>query len=85
MFYVYCRAHKKISKKRRICVEVTYGLNNQKIGRVVAWHEDATQKGNFVLTIETSTGTVIHSVEKKLSEKQEEELKRIVPKDDTGL
>ncbi len=66
-------------------VYITYGMNNQKTGRVVAWHEDATQNGNFVLSIETSTGTVIHSVEKQLSEKQAEELKRIVPKDNTGL
>lgn len=64
---------------------INYGLNNEKKGWVTAWHEDATQAGNYVLTLQTSTGTVIHAIEKKLNEKQKEELMRTVPKDTTGL
>lgn len=64
---------------------INYGFNSAKKGWVTAWHEDATQKGNYVLTLQTSTGTVIHAIEKKLNEKQKEELMRTVPKDNTGL
>lgn len=64
---------------------INYGLNNAKKGWVTAWHEDTTQAGNYVLTLQTSTGTVIHAIEKKLNEKQKEELMRTVPKDNTGL
>lgn len=64
---------------------IDYGLNNAKKGWVTAWHEDATQAGNYVLTLQTSTGTVIHAIEKKLNKKQKEELMRMVPKDNTGL
>jgi len=64
---------------------INYGLNNTKKGWVTAWHEDATQAGNYVLTLQTLTGTLIHAIEKKLNEKQKEELMRMVPKDNTGL
>lgn len=66
-------------------VYIHYGLNNEKEGLVTAWHEDSTQEGNYVLTIQTSTGTVIHAIEKKLNEKQIDELIRTVPKDSTGI
>ena len=64
---------------------INYGLNNAKKGWVTAWHEDATQAGNYVLTLQTSTGSVIHAIEKQLSEEQIDELTRAVPKDSTGI
>ena len=64
---------------------ITYGLNNEKEGWVTAWHEDSTEEGNYVLTIQTSRGRVIHAIEKKLNDKQRDELMRTVPKDSTGL
>jgi len=64
---------------------INYGLKNDKQGWVAAWHEDATQAGNYVLTLQTSTGAVIHAIEKQLSEEQIDELIRTVPKDSTGI
>lgn len=65
-------------------MKINYGFLNEKEGRVVAWHEDTTKKGNYVLTVQDSFGNLIHAVEKKLNNDEISKLKNI-PKDDTGL
>lgn len=32
--------------------------------KVIAWHEDATRAGNYVLTLETATGRQIPAIER---------------------
>lgn len=54
--------------------------------KVIAWHEDATQAGNYILTLETPLGRQIPAVERNdLTPDQIDELKTTVPKDSTGL
>jgi len=54
--------------------------------KVVAWHEDATRAGNYVLTLQTATGRHISAIERDdLTPAQVQELKDTVPKDSTGL
>ena len=54
--------------------------------KVIAWHEDATQEGNYILTLETPLGRQIPAVERNdLTPDQIQELKTTVPKDSTGL
>lgn len=64
---------------------IKYGSFNDKEGKIVAWHEDATQVGNYILTVQTSTGRKIHAIEKRLDPDQVKELIDNVPKDSTGL
>lgn len=53
---------------------------------VVAWHEDATQAGNYVLTLKSSLGNLYHAIERNnLTPEQIHELETTVPKDETGL
>lgn len=63
-------------------MEIEYG--SRKL-QVVEWHEDATQQGNYVLTLMTEQGNRIQAVERKLTPEQVEELKDTVRKDSTGL
>jgi len=54
--------------------------------KVIAWHEDTTRAGNYVLTLETPTGRHISAIERSnLTPEQIHELKTTVPKDSTGL
>lgn len=54
--------------------------------KVIAWHEDTTQAGNYILTLETPLGRQIPAVERNdLTPDQIHELKTTVPKDSTGL
>lgn len=66
-------------------MKINYGIFNEKLGTVVAWHEDTTQKGNYILTLEAETGLLIHAIEKRLDPKQAQKLRDTVPKDRTGL
>lgn len=66
-------------------MKINYGIFNEKFGTVIAWHEDTTQKGNYVLTLETETGRLIHAVEKNLAPAQIDRLQETVPKEDAGL
>lgn len=66
-------------------MKINYGLFDEKEGTVTAWHEDSTQPGNYILTVQTSTGREISAVEKKLTPTQANELKETVPKDSTGI
>lgn len=66
-------------------MDINYGFNNEKEGKIVAWHEDATQSGNYILTVQTPTGTKIHAKEKRVDTEQVKELIDNVPKDSTGL
>jgi len=53
--------------------------------KVIAWHEDATQEGNYVLTLQTAQGNRLQAVERDdLTAEQVAEL-QTVPKDSTGL
>lgn len=76
---------KNKSTKRGTKMKINYGIFNEKLGTVVAWHEDMTQKGNYVLTLETETGQLIHAIERQLASDQIDQLKETVSKDDTGL
>lgn len=54
--------------------------------KVIAWHEDTTQAGNYILTLETPLGRQIPAVERNdLTPDQIHELKTTAPKDSTGL
>ena len=54
--------------------------------KVIAWHEDATQAGNYILTLQTAQGNRLQAVERDdLTADQIQELKTSVPKDSTGL
>lgn len=54
--------------------------------KVIAWHEDTTQEGNYILTLETPLGRQIPAVERNdLTPDQIHELKTTVRKDSTGL
>lgn len=63
-------------------MEIEYGARKLS---VIAWHEDATQPGNYVLTLVTEQGNRIQAVERKLTPGQVRELKATVRKDSTGL
>lgn len=53
--------------------------------KVIAWHEDSTQAGNYVLTLQTAQGNRLQAIERDdLTAEQLAELKA-VPKDSTGL
>jgi len=54
--------------------------------KVVAWHEDTTKKGNYVLTLKSSLGNLYHAIERSnLTPEQIQKLKTTVQKDETGL
>lgn len=52
---------------------------------VLAWHEDSTRAGNYVLTLLSPTGRKIYAIERELSQQEINQLIEEVPKDDTGL
>lgn len=53
--------------------------------KVIAWHEDATQAGNYILTLQTAQGNKLQSIERDdLTAEQVAELQTIA-KDSTGL
>lgn len=53
---------------------------------VVAWHEDSTKTGNYVLTLKSDLGATYHAIEySNLTDEQIQELRTNVPKDETGL
>ena len=53
--------------------------------KVISWHEDTTQEGNYVLTLQTAQGNRLQAVERSdLTAEQIAELKS-VPKDSTAL
>jgi hypothetical protein len=61
-------------------------LTTEEQMKVIAWHEDSTRSGNYVLTLETSTGRHVHAIERAdLTPDQIHELKTTVKKDSTGL
>lgn len=61
-------------------------FNELETFEVVAWHEDATQTGNYVLTLKSSLGNLYHAIERNnLTPEQIHELETTVPKDKTGL
>ncbi|WP_028274951.1 hypothetical protein [Atopococcus tabaci] len=66
-------------------MKIKYGSFDEKKGTVVAWHEDTTKKGNYVLTVRTPMGRIISAIEKELSSEQVQELKENVPKDGTQI
>lgn len=63
-------------------MKIEYG---QRMLEVIAWHEDATQPGNYVLTLLTEVGNRIHAVERRLTTEQVQLLRSTVKKDSTGL
>lgn len=63
-------------------MKIDYGVQQLE---VVGWHEDATQPGNYVLTLVTEMGNRIHAVERKLTTEQVQLLRTTVKKDSTGL
>lgn len=53
--------------------------------KVISWHEDATQAGNYILTLQTAQGNRLQAVERDdLTAEQVAELQTIA-KDSTGL
>ncbi|OJF96170.1 hypothetical protein [Alkalibacterium sp. 20] len=64
---------------------IKHGLFEEKEGTVIVWHEDSTQVGNYILTVQTETGSIISALKKRLTPKQINELKDTVPKDETGI
>lgn len=65
-----------------ITMKIEYGERSLE---VVAWHEDVTQEGNYVLTLSTELGNRIQGVERKLTPEQAKLLQETVRKDSTGL
>lgn len=65
-------------------MKINYGVFDEKEGAVVAWHEDSTRKGNYVLSICTPFGRIIEGVEKELSIEQAKQLIDEVEKDEIG-
>lgn len=54
--------------------------------KVIAWHEDSTQTGNYVLTLQTATGRTVTGIERNdLTTEQVRTLIETVNKDDTGI
>lgn len=62
-------------------MEITW---NKTVYKVIAWHEDTTRKGNYVLTLKSPMGRIIPAFESELNDVQIKALAEI-PKDDTGL